>query len=119
MKKVNLIFLLLITVVPLSQAAWEGSQTTGTITNVRTCQIGADDIRTQITIAGASHNCGTQPNILYFDSNKIPRDIVKTVMALAFGAMATGKPVRFNWDCSLAGGGYSWGVALSVSSENK
>lgn len=118
MKQFIKVIMLLFMVAQVSQAAWEGSQTSATITNVRTYQIGADHIRTQITIAGASHTCGTQPNILYFDSNKIPRDIVKTVLSLAFGAMAAGKSVKFDWDCSLAGGGYGWGVALSVSSGN-
>jgi len=99
----------------VSFADWVGTPTNGIITKVRTYQLGqTGDFRAQITVSGAAHNCGTQPNIFYFDTNKIPAEVVKAVLSLAFGAMVSGKEVNITYDCAITGGGYGWGVALTV-----
>lgn len=98
-----------------TQADWVATPTSGSVSSVRTYQIGTDGLRAQIMLSGANHDCGTGPNTFYFDTGKVPADVVKAVISLAFGAMVAGKPVRITYDCSLHGGGYGWGVALSVS----
>jgi len=111
--KALLTILVLFLYVPITQAAWVNSGI-GQITYVRTYQVGQDGLRVQVGISGATHDCGNTPNTFYFDSNKIPIDVVKAVLSLSFGAFAAGKSVYVTYDCSF-GGGYGWGVGISVT----
>ena len=65
--------------------------------------------------SSASDNCGTEPTIYYFDAAKIGADTTKVIIGSATAAMAVGQSVTLTYDCSLAGGGFGWGVALSAS----
>jgi len=97
-------------------AEWVSTPFTGQVVSVRTYQVGVNvGLRAEIAVSGMSHTCGTGPTVFYFDSDKIPMDVVKSVMSLAFGAMVSGKKIGITYDCSLAGGGYGWAVALAVS----
>jgi len=112
--KITLLSILLLTFITNVQAA-NVSTPSGKVKSVRTYQVGTDGLRAQITLSGATHDCGTQPTILYFDSHIIPTDVVKAVLSLAFGAMAADHSVIATYDCSLGSGGYGWGYALSVT----
>jgi len=108
------LILLLFVFAPQSYAEWKNTPTAGTVSNVRTYAAGVDGLRAQITLSGAVHDCGTGPTTFYFDTGKVNTEVVKAVLALAFGAMAAGKRVIITYDSTLSGGGYGWATALQV-----
>lgn len=115
MKQIALALIVVIAGISSAQAAWVNTQTTAIVTDVRTYQQGTDGLRAQITVSGATHDCGTEPSTFFFDSVKTTLDVVKAVMSLAFGAMVAGKQVIITYDCTLSTGGYGWGTALRVT----
>ncbi len=86
----------------------------GTITYVRTYDIGTG-LRVQIGVSSAAgHTCGNGPTDYYFDSDKVSLDSVKGVLAIGSAALLAGRTVLVTYDCSLSGGGFGWGVALQM-----
>ena len=114
MKKIIYMSMLLFLALSTSVQAETQHTPSGTISAVRTYPYATDGLRVQITLSGTTHECGTSSTLIYYDSNKIPMDVVKSVMSLAFGAMLAGKSIVATYDCTLAGGGWGWGWGLQV-----
>lgn len=114
MKQILTIVFLLSIFVFSAQANANNRTVRGDVVSVRTYQLGDDGLRAQITLSEASHECGTDPSVFYFDTGNVNTEVVKSVLSLAFGAMVSGKQVKVTYDCSLSEGGYGWGIAISV-----
>ena len=99
---------------PIAQAAWANSGA-GTVTYVRSYPMGSTGLRLELGVTGAGHSCGTDSSVYYFDSTSIGMDATKALLALAFGAMSTGKTVVITYDCAIASGGFGWGIGIKVS----
>jgi hypothetical protein len=97
----------------VASAAWQNTGG-GTITGIRTYPAGSAGLRVEVTVSGADHNCGTAPNIYYFDSDKIPLDVVKSSLAVAMGAFTAGRQVTLIYDCGAASGGFGWGMGIGL-----
>lgn len=80
---------------------------------MRTYQAGTNGLRAQITMSGVSHTCGNAPNTFYFDTGNVPTEVVKSVLSLAFGAMAANKLARVTFEC-VPENNYGWGKAITV-----
>lgn len=102
-----------------AHAAWVGaSPSPGLVEYVRTYPINVSvGLRAQVGISGFTNTCGNGDNSIYFDSDKISIDAVKAILATALAAQAQGKKVSLTYDCSLAGGGWAWGTALTVHTQ--
>ncbi|HZF32136.1 MAG TPA: hypothetical protein VE907_23670 [Gammaproteobacteria bacterium] len=88
----------------------------GTVSSVRAYPDGAAGLRVELVVTGANHSCGLYSNIYYFDSSKIPVDVVKSVLALTTSALVAGRPIVISYDCAIAGGGgYGWGVGARLN----
>jgi len=110
----KIVFVLLAVLIGGSaNAGWVNSPP-GTVSYVRTYAVGVDGLRTQIGVSGATHGCGSEATIYYFDSDKIPMTVVKAVLSLLTTAMISGKSVVITYDCSISGGGFGWGTAVQV-----
>lgn len=114
MKVIFLSMLLSLAIVMGAQAANQHTPA-GKVESVRTYQTGENGLRAQITLSDVTHNCGTGPTVVYFDTGKVPTVVVNSVLSLAFGAMVSDKNVIVTYDCTLGGGGYGWGFAISVN----
>ncbi len=88
----------------------------GSVTYVRSYGDGSGGVRLELGVsAPASHNCGSYATIYYFDANKLGADTTKSIIAIATAAMMTGTTIAVTYDCSLAGGGYGWGIGITAS----
>jgi len=100
---------------PLGYSANQSSPV-GTIAYIRVYQQGAGNLQLQIGVNVAVRNCGTLPNVYYFNSSNsaMNMDVVKAVLAEASLALAAGKNVTMTYDCTLGAGGYGYGTAIQV-----
>ena len=114
MKKILLLIVGLIVASP-AFSDWKSTPTAGDVEYVRSYPLGMDGLRAEIRVSGVSHDCGTQPNIFYFDTGKVNIDAVRSIMSLAFGAMVSGKKVVITYDCSLHSSGFGWGTGVRVN----
>ena len=89
----------------------------GSVVYARSYGDGSGGVRLELGVSsGASHNCGTQPTVYYFDASKIGADTTKAIIAIATAAMVSGELITLTYDCTIGGGGYGWGIGLSASS---
>lgn len=99
----------------VAQASWVTSSS-GYVSYTRTVSLGTTGVRLELGVSSsASHSCGTQPTVYYFDSTNIGPDATKSIIAVAIAAMTSGAAVTLTYDCTLGSGGYGWGTALSAS----
>ena len=100
--------------VPQSYAAWTITPSAGSVTYVRSYPGNPGELRVELGVSGAVHNCGTQQDIYYFDSNKIGMDTVKAVLASSLTALTTDKLMHVTYDCAAGSGGYGWGIGVQI-----
>jgi len=88
----------------------------GSVTYVQSYGDRSGGVRLELSVSAAAlHDCGTYPTIYYFDANKLGADTTKSIVAIATAAMMTGTTIGITYDCSLASGGYGWGIGITAA----